>query len=131
MEEAGLAIDPAWVRESSFSIDAGAEVAEALMALPNPPSAIFAVNDNTAIGAMSALRRLGRSIPGDVSLVGYNDIPIVSRLGVPMTTVRVPFEQIAADTLDLLTRGPDGDQRVRVATPTLIPRRSTAAAARP
>lgn len=131
MAEAGLAVDPAWVRASSFSIDAGAEVAEALMALPNPPSAIFAVNDNTAIGAMSTLRRLNREIPGDVSLVGYNDIPIVSRLGTPMTTVRVPFEQIAADTLDLLTRGPDGDYRIRVATPTLIPRRSTAQPARP
>ena len=85
------------------------------------------MNDNTAIGAMSALRRLDLAIPGDVSLVGYNDIPIVSRLGTPMTTVRVPFDQIAVAALDLLNHGPDRDQgRIRVATPTLIPRRSTA-----
>ena len=128
MAEAGAEIDPDWVLGSRFSIDAGVEAAEALMRLPEPPTAIFAVNDNTAIGAMSALRRLDLSIPGDVSLVGYNDIPIVSRLGTPMTTVRVPFDQIAVAALDLLNHGPDRDQgRIRVATPTLIPRRSTAA----
>ena len=68
------------------------------------------------------------SAPGGhaFALVGYNDIPIVSRLGTPMTTVRVPFDQIAAAALDLLTRGAEGTHdRIRVATPTLIPRRST------
>ena len=132
MAEAGAEVEPSWVLGSSFSIDAGVEAAEALMRLPMPPTAIFAVNDNTAIGAMSALRRLDLAIPGDVSLVGYNDIPIVSRLGTPMTTVRVPFDQIAVAALDLLNHGPDRDQgRIRVATPTLIPRRSTAAPLRP
>ena len=63
-----------------------------------------------------------------MSLVGYNDIPIVSRLPTPLTSVRVPFDQIAAAALDLLASGPMGEHdRVRVATPTLIPRRSTAA----
>lgn len=127
MAEAGAETDPALVQGESFSIDAGVAAAEALMRLPAPPTAIFAVNDNTAIGAMSALRRMDLAIPDDVSLVGYNDIPIVSRLGTPMTTVRVPFDQIAASALDLLSRGPEGRQdRIRVATPTLIPRRSTA-----
>jgi LacI family transcriptional regulator len=126
MADAKAEVGASWVLGSSFSIDAGVEAAEALMRLPTPPTAIFAVNDNTAIGAMSALRRLDLAIPGDVSLVGYNDIPIVSRLGTPMTSVRVPFDQIAAAALDLLTRGAEGEQdRIRVATPTLIPRRST------
>lgn len=128
MAEAGAEVDPGLVMKSSFSIDAGVEAAEALFRTDSRPTAVFAVNDNTAIGAMSVMRRLGLDIPGDVSLVGYNDIPIVSRLGTPMTTVRVPFDQIAASALDLLTRGADGDRdRVRVATPTLIPRRSTGA----
>lgn len=126
MAEAGVAIDPGWMTGESFSIDAGVMAAEMLMRHTEPPTAIFAVNDNTAIGAMSALRRLDLAIPGDVSLVGYNDIPIVSRLGTPMTTVRVPFDQIAASALDLLTHGAAGTPRIRVATPTLIPRRSTA-----
>ena len=126
MAEAGIEIDPRLIVESTFGIDSGAETAEALMRLSPPPTAIFAVNDNTAIGALSTLQRLGLSMPGDVSLVGYNDIPIVSRLPTPLTSVRVPFDQIASSALDLLTHGPGGQQdRIRVATPTLIPRQST------
>jgi len=128
LQEAELTADPDLVADSTFGIDSGSQAAEKLMSLATPPTALFAVNDNTAIGALSTLARLGLSVPGDVSLVGYNDIPIVSRLPIPLTTVRVPFDQIAADALDLLTRSPaSGDDRIRVTAPTLIPRRSTAA----
>jgi LacI family transcriptional regulator len=56
---------------------------------------------------------------------GRNDIPIVSRLGTLMTTVRLPFDQVAIAALDLLHHDPD-QGRIMVATPALIPRRSTA-----
>lgn len=126
--EAGIAIDQDFLIGSTFGIDSGTEAAEKLMALPNRPTAIFAVNDNTAIGALSALTRMGLRVPDDVSLVGYNDIPLVSRLPIPLTSVRVPFDQIASAALDLLACKPQAsDDRVRVATPSLIPRRSTAA----
>lgn len=125
--EAHIVEDPALVVESTFDIDSGADAAERLMRLPQPPTALFAVNDNTAIGALSTLARLGLSVPGDVSLVGYNDIPIVSRLPTPLTSVRVPFDQIAADALDLLTRGAaTRADHLLIAAPTLIPRQSTA-----
>lgn len=126
MTEAGLEIEPRWMIEATFGIDAGVEAAERLMRLAPPPTAIFAVNDNIAIGALSTLNRLGLSVPDDVSLVGYNDIPLVSRLPIPMTSVRVPFDQIAAAALDLLNVGARSEHdRIRMATPTLIPRRST------
>jgi LacI family transcriptional regulator len=129
MREAGLDVDPAWLAESTFGIDSGADAARTLMGLDARPTAVFAVNDNTAIGALSAFDHLGLSVPKDVSLVGYNDIPIVSRLPTPLTSVRVPFDQIAGAALELLISGPRGDHdRVRVAPPTLIPRRSTASA---
>ncbi len=128
VQEAGLEEDPALIVESTFGIDSGSEAAEALMRLERPPSALFAVNDNTAIGALSTLARLGLSVPGDVSLVGYNDIPVVSRLSTPLTSVRVPFDQIATSALELMTQGPDASgERIRIAAPTLIPRRSTGA----
>ncbi|MGL4288359.1 MAG: LacI family DNA-binding transcriptional regulator, partial [Phreatobacter sp.] len=127
MAEARAEIDPAWIIASSFGIDSGAEAAEALMRLDPPPTAVFAVNDNTAIGALSAIHRLGLSVPEDVSLVGYNDIPIVSRLPVPLTSVRVPFDQIAGAALELLAAEPSLPRdRIRIATPTLIPRKSAA-----
>ncbi len=126
LTEAGMVVDPELIVSSSFSIEAGAEAAQKLMGLADRPSAIFAVNDNTAIGAMSALTNMGLIVPDDVSLVGYNDIPIVSHLATPLTTLRVPFDQIASAALELLDR-PAGTLQsgiLRVA-PTLIPRRSS------
>src|SRR6185503_5847544 len=86
------------------------------------------VNDNNAIGVMAAAHVLGLQVPDDLSLVGYNDIPIVSRLPVPLTTVRVPFPQIAVGALELLHEaGNDSPPRTLIVAPTLIPRKSTAA----
>ncbi|MFJ1311307.1 LacI family DNA-binding transcriptional regulator [Agrobacterium sp. P15N1-A] len=127
LEEASIAIDPGLIVPSTFSIQSGAEAVAKLMALGNRPSAIFAVNDNTAIGALSALNTMGLSVPDDVSLVGYNDIPIVSHLSTPLTTLRVPFDQIAANALDLLTHTTAvRENQILVSAPTLIPRKSTA-----
>lgn len=127
MEEAGLSIRPDLLAPTNFSIESGAEAATYLLDLDRPPTAIFAVNDNTAIGALSALTKRGISVPGDVSLVGYNDIPIVSRLPTPLTTVRVPFDQIATAALELfLADDPQIGERIRIMAPTLIPRQSTA-----
>ncbi len=96
-------------------------------ALDCRPTAIFAVNDNTAIGALSALNKMGLSVPDDISLIGYNDIPIVSHLSTPLTTLRVPFDQIASHALELLTQTTaPRENRILVSAPTLIPRKSTA-----
>ncbi|WP_198353249.1 substrate-binding domain-containing protein [Sphingomonas sp. MA1305] len=80
LTEHGVDVDPELIVKSTFSIDAGTDAALSLMRLASPPTAIFAVNDNTAIGAMSALINLGLGVPKDISLVGYNDIPIVGCL---------------------------------------------------
>jgi LacI family transcriptional regulator, galactose operon repressor len=112
-------------------MQAGETAGRTLLDRPNRPTAIFAVNDNTAIGVMAAAHALGLRIPDDLSLVGYNDIPIVSRLPIPLTTVRVPFQQIAVGALALLQEaGNDNPPRTLVAAPTLIPRKSTVACAR-
>ncbi|MGJ7906376.1 LacI family DNA-binding transcriptional regulator [Actinopolyspora sp. H202] len=125
LTEAGIIVDEALIEGNSFSIDAGETAGRALLNKPDRPTAIFAVNDNTAIGVMAAAHTLGLRIPEDLSLVGYNDIPIVSRLPVPLTTVRVPFDQIAAGALDLLLDHNASAARTLIATPTLLPRRST------
>lgn len=126
LAEAGLDVDESLVVGNSFSMEAGESAGRALLDRVDPPTAIFAVNDNTAIGVMAAAHALGLQIPDDLSVVGYNDIPVVSRLPVPLTTVRVPFQQIAATALDLLQEAANGDDpRSGVAAPTLIPRKST------
>ncbi len=126
MQEAGIDVDDQWIVGSNFSMEAGVDATDKLMSLTSRPTAIFAVNDNTAIGALSRLTELGLRVPDDISLVGYNDVPVVSHLPVPLTSVRVPFDQIATSALDLLSEAmTDVGDPVRMATPTLIPRRST------
>jgi LacI family transcriptional regulator len=112
----------------SFSMEAGESAGRALLSLPEPPSAIFAINDNNAIGVLAAAHQKGLRVPEDLSIVGYNDIPVVSRLPVPLTTVRVPFRQIAQGALELLLEDQDSAEgpRTLTATPALIPRSSTA-----
>jgi LacI family transcriptional regulator len=126
VHEAGLSSEAVTCLPSTFGIDSGAECATALLALPRRPTAIFAVNDNTAIGALSALLSNNIRVPDEMSLIGYNDIPIVSRLPIPLTTLRVPFDYIAKEALSLLLDQTVSDvDSIRVSAPTLIPRKST------
>jgi LacI family transcriptional regulator len=128
LTEAGIPVDETLITGDSFSMEDGETAGRTLLDRTNRPTAIFAVNDNTAIGVMAAAHALSLRIPEDLSLVGYNDIPVVSRLPVPLTTVRVPFQQIAMNALELLQEASsDTPPRTLVAAPTLIPRRSATA----
>ncbi|MDI9627509.1 MAG: LacI family DNA-binding transcriptional regulator [Acidobacteriota bacterium] len=127
LADAGLTPDTSLVVGDAFSIEAGEEAGLSLLTRPDRPTAIFAVNDYVAIGVLSIATKLGLSIPDDLSLVGYNDIPIVSKLPVPLTSVRVPFAQIAAGALSLLLDDRDPSAKTLTYAPTLIPRRSTTA----
>jgi LacI family transcriptional regulator len=127
MAEAGLLEVGHLIHESTFGMDSGETVARAVLGGPHRPTAIFAVNDNTAIGVLAAAQAAGLSVPDDLSVVGYNDIPVSARLPVALTTVRVPFDRIAANAVELLSQQLTGalGEPGRVAAPTLIPRQST------
>jgi LacI family transcriptional regulator len=127
LQEAGILIDERLIRASTFSMESGEDIARTLLGDTARPTAVFAVNDNTAIGVLAAAQSLGLSVPHDLSIVGYNDIPLSARLPVPLSTVRVPLAQIADAAVDLLNRRPDDTSTAihRVAAPTLIPRGST------
>ncbi|GAA3739123.1 LacI family transcriptional regulator [Spinactinospora alkalitolerans] len=127
LRDQGVEPDPALIHPSAFSIEAGEEAADALLRAPDRPTAVFAINDNTAIGVLSAAHRAGLAVPDELSIVGYNDIPLVGHLPLPLTTMRVPFRDIAASAVDLLLADPDtAEERRYVHAPTLIPRASTA-----
>lgn len=127
MAEAGLTDVDDLVHPSEFSMESGEQVAREAFARPDRPTAIFAVNDNTAVGVLAAAKSARLSVPQDVSIVGYNDVPLSARLPVPLTTVRVPFDQVAVAALDLLERVRAGDASIDdvTITPTLIPRSSS------
>lgn len=127
MAEAGLPLRDNHIRNSEYTIEAGETTGNALLDGAPELTAVFAVNDNLAIGALAAARQHGRRVGNDLALVGYNDVPLASRLPVPLTTVRTPFTQIASTAMELLLTDKNTTQPIRRATPTLIPRDSTRA----
>jgi LacI family transcriptional regulator len=107
----------------------GHEAARALLALPQPPTAIVAFNDKIAIGAMEAAAEHSLRIPADLSIVGFDDLDL-SRVVVPrLTTVRQPLEEMARMGVELLLRLIDGREidtlHIELATE-LVVRASTA-----
>ncbi len=127
IEEAGL--DPSRIFEVDSSFDAvgGREGAERLIADGRLPTAVFAVNDYSAIGAMGCFRSRGLEVGRDIAVAGYNDISISADLTIPLTSVRVPTEELGASAFDmLLQRLEKRPVRSRLLTPTLIVRESSA-----
>ena len=91
-------------------------------------TAIFAANDEMALGVMRAMFEAGRAVPGDVSIVGFDDVPFARYLTPPLTTIRQDFEEIGRRSVDMLLDAIGGghDSHARAAiTPELIVRDST------
>jgi LacI family transcriptional regulator len=132
LADRGLAADPRLVVESGYTEDGGARATERLLSLSERPTAIFAVTDMTAVGACGVARRMGLRVPEDVAIVGYNDIPLASRMVPALTTVHVPIHDFGAAAARLLLEqietGEPSRRRV-IFNPELIVRGSTVAGA--
>jgi len=101
---AGLMPDPALEVESNFMIDGGAQGAERLLALADPPTAIFAFNDSMAVGALQVAHRRGLRVPADISIVGFDDTVEAEVAYPPLTTVRQPLKELGSMAVGLLFR---------------------------
>jgi LacI family transcriptional regulator len=100
LAERGHSVDEALVCEGDFSEASGYYAMRQM--LPARPTAVFAASDIMAIGALRAIREAGLRVPGDIALVGFDDLPLASRAEPPLTTVRqqvVPFGMAAVDVL--------------------------------
>jgi LacI family transcriptional regulator len=101
---AGIMPDPELEVESNFEIGGGAVAAEQLLALPEPPTAIFCFNDNMAVGAMQTARKLGVGIPEDLSIVGFDDLEEAEIVTPALTTIRQPLAEMGRIAVSLLMR---------------------------
>jgi LacI family transcriptional regulator len=130
LETAHLPVDPALIRPGDFLVDAGREQAEALLSMPDPPTAIFAGCDMQAFGVFEVARRRGLRVPEDLSVVGFDDLPLARSAWPPLTTVRQPLMEMAGMATRMvlaLGRGEAPDtRRVELATD-LVVRDSTGA----
>lgn len=88
LAEYGLVLDPSLLTYGDFSIESGSRAATPLLQREQRPTAIFAMNDRMALGAISKARELGLHVPNDLSIVGFDDIPLTSVIEPPLTTIR-------------------------------------------
>ncbi len=90
LEQAGLTLEPAYVKEGNYTPGSGLAAMNQLLALPQPPTAVFVASDVVALGAMLAVKNAGLHIPQDMAFVGFDDIALAEFYDPPLTTVRLP-----------------------------------------
>ncbi|MFY1674547.1 LacI family DNA-binding transcriptional regulator [Plantactinospora sp. WMMB334] len=129
MEAAGLSVDADLVARADLTTEGGHTVALGLLDRPDRPTAIFAGNDLQALGVYRAARELGLRIPADLSVVGFDDLPIAALVEPALTTVHQPLTEMAVAATELalaLGRGEKTAQLGLELATTLTVRASTA-----
>jgi LacI family transcriptional regulator len=126
----GLALDRKLVMQGYNSYDSGVECARKLLQVPaaKRPTAIFASNDEMAAGVLAVAHGLGLAIPEDLSVVGFDDVPLASQVWPALTTIRQPIPSMAAQAAELLLRqlrGEPYDRSGHVVESALMFRQST------
>jgi len=101
---AGVAFDPDLCVQGAFTVESGEQAMEALLAKTAAPTAVFAANDEMAIGAIRALRRAGLRVPQDVSVMGFDDQRIAALYEPALSTVKIPTFEIGYLSMKKLTR---------------------------
>jgi LacI family transcriptional regulator len=125
----GLPLVPKLVQEAESTIEGGVQAAGRLLDLPHAPSALLALHDHVAVGALRAAAAHGLNVPRDISVMGFGDLEIASVTTPPLTTIQQPLQglgRVGADMLWRLVQGQRLDApRIELST-TLIERESTA-----
>src|SRR2546428_5747364 len=130
----GVKLDPSLVSVAeAFSQEAGYRAARRLLGGVEPPTAVFGANDLLPIGVLRAAREAGLECPADLSLVGFNDMPLTEFFGPPLTTVHVPQREMGVRAAELLIgqiEGQPAETRRGTMDVHLVVRGSTAAPSR-
>jgi LacI family transcriptional regulator len=128
LEADGITVPSRYIRNVGSNFEDGVAGTAALLGLPKPPTAIFAVTDDSAAGVMEAARVRGLQVPRDLSVVGFDDTPIARLLSPPLTTVHQPLREIGLVALRTALRLAAGEtidsHHVELATE-LVVRNST------
>ncbi|MCW1098017.1 MULTISPECIES: LacI family DNA-binding transcriptional regulator [Streptomyces] len=129
MEAGGLPVPDAYTRPGEFTYETGLCGAAALLDLDEPPTAVFAGNDEIAVGVVEAARARGLRVPEDLSVVGFDDTSLARTASPPLTTVRQPLREMGGAALRTALRLANGERvdshHIELATE-LVVRASTA-----
>ena len=104
LAEAGIEVPDGYAERGGFTYRSGMEAAARLLALPVPPTAIFAANDDMAAGAVAAAHQAGLTVPTDLSVAGFDDTGMATTVWPQLTTVRQPIADMAAKAVTLLSQ---------------------------
>lgn len=124
---AGVGFDPALVRIGGYRRESSIEPARELLSLADPPTAIFAANDLSAIGTMEAVHSLGLSVPEDISVIGFDNVPESALASPALTTINQPMQQMGAEAIALLIDLIDGtgERAIHLRLPTELVERDS------
>src|SRR5687768_12192401 len=127
LESVGVTPDPQWVEDGKFTEEGGAKAAQAILDRDKDVTALFAGNDKMAVGALHYLTRNGVEVPGQVSVVGFDDLRHAAFVTPALTTVHLPLYEVGALACErLIERAHGKTERVVERLPThLIVREST------
>jgi LacI family transcriptional regulator len=100
--EAGLAIDETLITQGYFTYRSGLEAGETLLSLPDPPTAIFASNDDMAAAVVNVAHRQGYNVPADLTVVGFDDTEFARSIWPELTTIRQPVAEMSRAAVELL-----------------------------
>lgn len=130
MSEAGIPVNDTWFFEGGFSAIGGRAAAQSFLSLKERPTAIFCANDEAAMGFISQLHRYGVSVPGDLSVMGFDDIVLADTYVPGLTTVHQPKEEMGRHAmnlvLDIIERQTHADLPIVELPVHLVPRDSVA-----
>ncbi|WP_068092136.1 LacI family DNA-binding transcriptional regulator [Novosphingobium rosa] len=104
LADAGLPLDETLIAQGLFNYRSGLDAAEHLLDLPEPPTAIFACNDDMAAAAVAIAHGRGLDVPGDLTVCGFDDTPLATTIWPELTTVHQPISDMARAAVDLLVR---------------------------
>jgi LacI family transcriptional regulator len=128
LKDAGMPFVPSLVRNGDFTQDDGYESAAALLAQPSPPTALIALSDFLAMGALRAIRDRGLRMPGDVALVSFGDSPICSLVTPSLTAVNQQMIELGTQAATLLIQLVQGEEvpTTQIVVPTKLVLRESA-----
>lgn len=121
LEKNGCKQSADMIAQGNYSFDSGIESTRLLLSNPEPPTAIFASNDEMAVGAINAAAEMGLKVPGDVSVAGFDDSMLASRIRPTLTTIRRPVREMARLAATRLIAVIDGQHDSESEPVTLVP----------
>jgi LacI family transcriptional regulator len=116
LAEHDLPLDDHLVRTAAFLPQTGWEAMKELLALPEPPTAVFVASDVVALGAMSAIQKADLRIPDDIAVVGFDDAFLAAHAQPPLTTVRVPAYGLGWTAAEVLISVIEGEEEISAVT---------------